>query len=266
MAVLALVSALSAYGGYVAHKEGLIVALHNRIVGHTPPCCREEVSSLLPVSNDGDHDAFVDAVRLFVNSSSVRSSSLTSHGASAYDTGGVIRSLISAHKGSGEPPELLCSSRANAMSGILETFGIKSRQVHIFSYDDGSHTFIEVQNPHTGSWVIHDPDYNLIWMTQHNNHRIGLSDLITESTDDVMPCRVPGECSWKLAGNLRVFLGAGVYFNFDGSPHALVNRNRFDPAKPLSFSTPPRTLERYISDLWEADFGAPVISVVSGKI
>ena len=82
------------YSGFVAQREGFHSALHSRIVGHTPPCCREEVATVLPVGIEGDHDLFVDAVREFVNENSIRSPIGTPHGFPAYDTGGVIRSSV----------------------------------------------------------------------------------------------------------------------------------------------------------------------------
>ena len=78
------------------------------------PCCQREVASLLPVDIGDEHDLFVDAVRNFVNEYSVRSPSGVLHGSSAYDTGGVIRLLVGASRGTEKPPHLLCSSRANA--------------------------------------------------------------------------------------------------------------------------------------------------------
>jgi len=150
------------------------------------------------------------------------------------------------------------------MSGILETFGIKARQVHLFSQSNGSHTFIEVQNPVTEMWVVHDPDYNMFWMNRHEERRIGLGEMITTPIETIVPCHVLGDCEWSLGEHFRSFLGVGVYFNFDGPPHALVNRSRFDPATLLPYSSPPQTLEKYISGLWELDYGPPVISVVSG--
>lgn len=260
LATLGGISLLSAGIGYVAHKHDWVAKTHARLVGRTPACCGDELSEILGFTPEENSIAWIDQTREFVHTNSKQISQITAHGAAAYDTGGVIRNLIATHHGKQKPAELLCSSRANAMSGLLETVGIESRQVHLFSQHNGSHTFLEVKDPESGTWSIQDPDYNLIWQDTQTGKRLDLAGLISLPVEQITPCQRDGKCGWHLAENLQVYTGAGLWFNFDARPVLLTNPEKFDMAAPLSWAAGQPMIESYANMFWAQDYG-PVLAI-----
>lgn len=250
--------------GYIAHKNSWAAKIHSYLSGKTDPCCIEEVIINLGVSARDPFFYKVDAFRDFVHSNSVSANHDFDQDLHPYDTGGVIRALLEVDEGNREAIGLLCSSRANAMTGLLSQIGIQSRQVHVFSEENGSHTFLEVKNPEDGRWYIQDPDYDLIWLDKAKRQRLGLGEMLTLSLDDVVPCRSEDDCDWKYASNLRSYFGAAIYFNFDATPLIVVNQDRYDLDTVLEYTTPPGTITDFARVNWGNDFGEPVLSVIHG--
>lgn len=250
--------------GYTAHKNAWPAKMHSYMSGRTDPCCIEAVIKSLGVGAGDPFFDKVDAIRDFVHSNSVSANHDFDRDLHPYDTGGVIRALLEVETGNREPVGLLCSSRANAMTGLLSQIGIQSRQVHVFSEENGSHTFLEVKNPEDGRWHIQDPDYDLIWLDEAKQKRLGLGEMLTLSLDNVVPCHSTDNCDWKYASNLRPYFGAAIYFNFDATPLIIVNQDRYDLDAVLEYNTPPGTIIDFARINWGSDFGKPVLSVIHG--
>lgn len=259
------ISVSSALVGYVAHKESWPAKIHAYLAGRTDPCCIEQVQERLTPSDPQDQFSQVDAVRDFVFTNSIRADHDFEQDIHPYDTGGVIQALIDANDGQIGPISLLCSSRSNAMTGILDQMGLRSRQVHVFSEQNGSHTFLEVNNTQDGKWYIQDPDYDLFWVETATKRRLGLGEMLTMSLDDVAPCKSTEDCGWHLAENLRPYFGAGIYFNFDATPLIVVNQDRFNLNTVLEYNDPPGTIVEFADVTWGADYGKPILSVVHGE-
>lgn len=218
----------------------------------------------LTPSDPQDEFSKVDAVRDFVFKNSVHADHDFEQDIHPYDTGGVIQALLDTSNGLREPMALMCSSRSNAMTGILDQMGYASRQVHVFSPAPGSHTFLEVENPEDGRWYIQDPDYNLFWINAMSGDRLGLGEILTTPLDEVLPCRAPGDCSWEYAAQIENYFGAGIYFDFDTTPFIVVNKDRFDLDARLEYTSPPGTIIEFAERTWGGDYGAPIVSVISG--
>ena len=111
------------------------------------------------------------------------------------------------------------------MREILLSLCIQSRIVNYFSEFNGSHTFIEVFNKKIEEWILEDPDYNISYKLNGSDKKISLADTIIHSNNKFKLCR-EGVCNWELAYGLKVFTGAGLYFNFDYSPVILINQKK----------------------------------------
>tara|TARA_R110000824_G_scaffold220190_1_gene407239 strand:+ start:467 stop:1303 length:837 start_codon:yes stop_codon:yes gene_type:complete len=250
--------------GYFAHKEAWPAKVHAYLAGRTPECCIDKVLEHLNTENDAGFFDKVDAVRDFVYGNSVHADHDFGKDPHPYDTGGVIRALLAVSDGKREPLELMCSSRSNAMTGILNQLGYASRQVHVFSPQPGSHTFLEVQNPDDGRWYIQDPDYNLFWINGISGERLGLGEMLTTPLEEVLPCTSEKVCDWKYAQPIKNYFGAGIYFNFDATPLIVVNEDRFDLDTELPYTVPPGTIVEFAQNTWGADYGEPILSVIHG--
>ncbi|WP_417813838.1 hypothetical protein [Thalassospira alkalitolerans] len=250
--------------GYVAHKEAWPAKIHSYLAGRTSACCVDEVREKLNINTASKSFGVVDAVRQFVHGNSVNADHDFGHDPHPYDTGGVIRALLEVSDGEREPMGLMCSSRSNAMTGILDQMAYQSRQVHVFAPKAGSHTFLEVKDASDGRWYIQDPDYNLFWINRLSGERLGLGEMLTTSRNDVLPCVSENVCDWKFAEPIRNYFGAGIYFNFDATPLIVVNEDRFDLDAQLPYTTPPGTIVEFAQRTWGADYGEPILSVVHG--
>lgn len=250
--------------GYLAHKEAWPAKIHSYLAGITPACCGDEVQEHLNIQADAAFSDTVDAVRKFVHGNSAHADHDFGQNPDPYDTGGVIRALLDVSNGKREPMALMCSSRSNAMTGILDQMGYASRQVHVFSPEAGSHTFLEVQNPDNGRWYIQDPDYDLFWINSMSGERLGLGEILTTPLTEVLPCTSEKVCDWRYAQPIKNYFGAGIYFNFDATPLIVVNEDRFDLDTKLPYTVPPGTIVEFAQNTWGADYGEPVLSVIHG--
>ena len=99
----------------------------------------------------------------------------------------VTLTMLWAHYQDGASPPLLeCSSRTVAMIYILDSLGIRSRMVNVFSSDFTtlrSHTFLEAYNPDNGHWEIQDPDYDVYYVYKGTTERVSTTQLLLEPLD-----------------------------------------------------------------------------------
>lgn len=166
----------------------------------------------------------------------------------------LILSKILGHAKTGrDAPHLECSTRTNALMRILEVQGIATRRVYAFSDKRTklrSHTFLEVKNPETGAWEIHDPDYGIIYVERASGRRVSADRLLTEPLDAFTPCVNPGDCGWEHAEALRDYFGAVGYKDGRRPPHVLVNPVRFDIQKTYEGDAGTYRFADYVRDEW----------------
>jgi hypothetical protein len=256
--------------GYFFSKKNFPAKIHHYVANWT----YEEVykfsdlSELSPKPNQGFHQ-FLDSVRYFVHDNSVRGRlGDGTYGVYQNNRPLVIKRLLKTKKEGAAPPELLCSSRVGAMQQILDDFGYQSRMTHLFAQGPGSHTFLEVRNPDTNEWEIQDPDYNLVYEDLRTGKRLGVNDIVLKSLSSIVPCKRNDDCSWDYAGVLLTdkYYGAAMVFDWKKKPPVLlINRNRFDFAKPLEFDVQKRSILQYVQDFWGNDYNGVVDIVVSGS-
>ncbi|PKR48311.1 hypothetical protein CU041_16580 [Thalassospira povalilytica] len=262
--IMALLLLCAALFGYIAHKNNWPAQAHEYFSGITPACCLDRVLPKLQLQEGAETFEKIDAVRNFVFQNSMHADHDFDQTPHPYDTGGVIRALIDASDGNRHPMALMCSSRSNAMTGILDQMGYSSRQVHVFAPVSSSHTFLEVQSPEDGKWYIQDPDYNLFWMKAETGERLGLGEMLSTPLEEVLPCKAEGDCDWEYAKPIANSFGAGIYFNFNATPLIVINKDRFDLDTRLEYISPPGTITEFAERTWGKDYGEPIVSVISG--
>jgi len=91
----------------------------------------------------------------------------------------------------GPKPSLKCDSRAYFMRNILLNLGIESRLVHgLYLSDTGKfvgHTFLEVLDQESNTWVMHDPYFNISYVHKKTGLSAGLLDLCLFDIDEFAP-------------------------------------------------------------------------------
>lgn len=111
----------------------------------------------------------------------------------AFNTPLVMQMLYDVHRGvATEKPGLTCGPRALAMKAILDSIGIYSRLVQVFSsnYDSvRGHRLLELHNPDSDRWEVWDPDYRVVYKTVKDGTRVDIMSLITQSLDSIEPWR-----------------------------------------------------------------------------
>ncbi len=247
--------------GYYSKKFNFIGDLHSFIKASNSSYDKSEIQRIFK-SEVLVFEELTEKVRNFVNSKSIRVSNNEIRNYNENDSKKMIQMMIGEENKLPIKPQLSCSARTLVMQEILNSLGIKSRIVNYFSENHGSHTFLEVLNEKSGKWILEDPDYNVSYRFNGKDKKISLADTIINSTDDFKPCR-NDICSWEYAENLKVFTGAGLYFNFDHSPVILINSKKFNTQLSLKWDKKKRTVLKYVNDIWGENVTKAVMLVVN---
>jgi hypothetical protein len=133
-------------------------------------------------------------------------------------------------QGRGEIPQLLCDGRSTAMLTLLQELGVESRL--IFLYADGGagigqHTVLEVFNPDTQQWEIHDPSEDLYFVDTDAHSRASIERLVFGPLDSIVGCDSAG-CSMERAAKSKDLFDA---FRYGHGDTFWVNPDRFDVSK-----------------------------------
>ena len=247
--------------GYYTKKYDVLAQIHSYFATSKSFYNQSSVQNLFD-SQKLSFEELTENVRLFVNSSSRKVFNKKERKYNENDTKKMIKIMLENKSQKSIKPQLSCSARALVMQEILLSLGIQSRIVNYFSEYNGSHTFIEVFNKETDEWVLEDPDYNISYKLNGNNKKISLADTIVNSNNKFKPCR-QWVCNWELADNLKVFTGAGLYFNFDHSPVILINQKKFNSKLTLKWDKQQRTLLKYVNDIWGENITKAVLLIVN---
>ena len=168
----------------------------------------------------------IDAVHLFIhrNSKTNEQLSYSPDYSDAVD-------LMYAHSlgETADMPRLLCDGRSTAMLTILKELGIESRLVFLYQSGKGwisQHTVLEVFNPDSQFWQIHDVADDFYVVHEPTGIRVNAESILFDSHDDLVGCPVDGgACSADIAA------GAIAYFEALRYGHTFevwVNPDRFD--------------------------------------
>jgi hypothetical protein len=130
------------------------------------------------------------------------------------------------------PPLLECSSRTVAMLYILDSLGIRSRMVNLFTSDFDtlrSHTFLEAYNPDSGHWEVQDPDYDVYYVYKANSARVSTSQILLEPLDHFqVQSKFPDQLDTASHSVLPHYFQAVVFHDeLGGVDMGIVNTTRF---------------------------------------
>lgn len=167
----------------------------------------------------------------------------------------VFSGMVNAYDGDRtQLPHLSCGPRSVAMARILDEFGIKSRQIGMFTDDTANllgHQVIEVMNPDSGRWETYDPTWNVHYFDRHSEKRVPVVDIVFGDLNVIVPRTSDGlAMGWDtpfmvsftpyrpLAISMtymrrQEYFSAVQYYSFTRSRKQimLVNENQFDVSK-----------------------------------
>ncbi len=140
------------------------------------------------------------------------------------------------------PPAMDCFARTVTFSRLLQRADIESHNIVLISPTDefSDHVMLEVLNPETGKWELHDPSFDVVLSDAATHAPLSARETVAADMDDIIPCR--GEvCGWDLKSwegrnvtTIRDYLGAMAQRNSSVEPAKVfyVNPARFDIDKP----------------------------------
>lgn len=147
----------------------------------------------------------------------------------------VTEMLVQHMDGKGEPPSLICGSKAALMMYILKPMGIKTRDVDIYSDDADeihSHSFIEVLNPDTKNWEVQDPHYNLYYTDLQSGKRISAVQMVLDRQENIIPhSSTPRMIDYAEETIIPHLLDAMLYTESGAPFKGIINISRFNVSK-----------------------------------
>lgn len=182
----------------------------------------------------------IDFVRKWVYENSIHRID-AQHREYAFNTPRVISMLWNTHISKQDYAHLSCGPRAMAMKRILDSLGVKSRVISVFTDNNpqvNSHTFLEVLNTETERWELQDPDFNIYYIDTESKKRIATSRLIWGDLDNVTPIST-NKKGWKdnnVQHLKQDYFEAMIYMNHLRTEKTeksviLLNTDRFNAAK-----------------------------------
>lgn len=141
------------------------------------------------------------------------------------------------------PPSMECFARSVTMRQTLAAQGVQSHNVVMIRPHDAfpDHVMLEVLNPESGHWEMHDPSFNVVLADAASYTPLSLPELIAAPLENIIPCR-GAVCSWDLVSwegrpvsIIRNYLGAAAIRPSTGTPaeRFYINKQRFDLDQPF---------------------------------
>jgi hypothetical protein len=165
-----------------------------RHINPTPlPANQQTDLTRMIASQAGDATAQIDAVRAFIDQNSDDSA----QDLFAADYRDAIAAMWAYHRGEGDAPRLYCDGAATAMLTVLAELGIDSRLIFLYGQAEGwinQHTFLEVFNPDTQAWEVHDPVWDITFIDTDTGGRASVERLVFGSLATVEACKSDGTC------------------------------------------------------------------------
>ncbi|MBI5959793.1 MAG: hypothetical protein HY866_13720 [Chloroflexi bacterium] len=193
-----------------------------------PEAQRSAAARLVMTQEYASTSEMITRVRHFINSNSDDETQDT-FAADYHDA----LDMIAAHSnGQGPSPRLLCDGQATAMLTLLGELGIESRL--IFLYGDNidqiyEHTLLEVFNPSTQHWELHDV-LSDVSFADENGNPTSIERMVFGVLDTVSVCDKDGECALfpEADYNYKIHFEA---FRYGYTDTFWVNPDRFDLTK-----------------------------------
>jgi len=168
----------------------------------------------------------IDAVHRFVNENSLTNKQLEY----APDFSDAVQLMYDHSQGlTSEMPRLQCDGRSTAMLTVLKELGIESRLVFLYMSEPGwlnQHTVLEVFNPDTQYWQVHDLSSDVYYSAGEPEIRVDAVSMLFGKHTNIVGCPIAGgPCSADLSASGLAYFGAMRY----GFTHEVwVNPDRFD--------------------------------------
>lgn len=131
------------------------------------------------------------------------------------------------YTGEGEAPQMYCNGISTTLLTVLLELGIESRLIFLYGEVPGwisEHTVLEVFNPDTQAWEIHDGTRDMVFIDIETGHRVPISRMVFGSFDTIQGCNSEG-CSADNVTYIKEPLGA---FRYGYSTEVWVNPDRLN--------------------------------------
>lgn len=162
-----------------------------------------------------------------------------------------------------EQPFLQCDGRSTAMLTTLRELGIESRLVFLYRPVPGylsQHTTLEVFNPDTQRWQVHDLNWDFYYIDADTQERVSAERILFGSRETLLGCPMEGgDCTYDVMEESASYFNAlryGYTFEVWVNPDRFELSNRFEGqdgknlAEFLSGDEPTRVIFRL--DNWES--------------
>ncbi len=97
----------------------------------------------------------------------------------------------------GDAPQMYCNGISTTMLTVLRELGIESRMIFLYGEVNGwinQHTVLEVFNPDTQRWQVHDPTFNLYYEDIETQEPISIERMVFGSQATMQGC-IEGDCN-----------------------------------------------------------------------
>ena len=141
-----------------------------------------------------------------------RNTDITQQGDYAADFSDAVQMIFDYSQGESDAPQLYCDGMSTAMLTVFREVGIESRLIFLYSAASGwfsQHTFLEVFNPDTQQWEVHDPTFNLYFVDTVTGERASIERLVFGDLETLAGCATDGTCSREaLTDSVEQYLAA----------------------------------------------------------
>lgn len=189
-----------------------------------PPSEQSDLARFVESQRLSSYTETIDYVRHFIYTNADR----TDQPIYAPDYSDALDMLLAYSQNQGEPPKLLCDGVSTSMSTLLSELGVESRLVFLYGEARTNvfqHTMLDVFNPDTQRWEIHDSLYERYYVDIETNERVDGERLLFGSFRTIAACDYNGACSQEWAREFRRYFGVIRYGYTDTY---WVNPDRFD--------------------------------------
>jgi hypothetical protein len=149
----------------------------------------------------------------------------------APDYSDAAQMMFSHSLGEGETPQMYCNGISTTLLTVLRELGIDSRLIFLYGEVSGwfsQHTVLEVFNPDTQGWEIHDGTRDYYFIDTETMERIPIERIVFDTLEKVQACTNEG-CSADLSLEYLVNpLGA---FRYGYSTELWVNPDRLNMSR-----------------------------------
>ena len=142
--------------------------------------------------------------------------------------------MLQHYQSDGDAPQMYCNGISTTMLTILRELGIESRMIFLYGEVDGwinQHTVLEVFNPDTQNWQVHDPTFNLYYEDIETQVPVSIERMVFGTQDTIQGC-IEGDCnSDDNIEHIASVLGA---FRYGFSFEVWVNPDRLNVSRRVS--------------------------------